>query len=92
MQPSAHKASVNSKRAKRQTANYFEVNSSDVDSPEDYDHMMTDIAFDGGDSELTMMMDFIIQLLKAKQQRNNKFFCFSFYGIEQLSQLISIYF
>ena len=57
MPPSAHKASekaLNSKRAKRQTANkpnYFEVNSSDVDSPEDYDHMMTDTAFDGGESE-----------------------------------------
>jgi hypothetical protein len=57
MPPSAHKASekaVNSKRAKRQTAtkpNYFEGNSSDVDSQEDYDPMMTDTVFEGGDSE-----------------------------------------
>lgn len=57
MPPSAHKASekaLNSKRAKRQTAtkpNYFEGNSSEIDSPEDYDPMMTDTAFDGGDSE-----------------------------------------
>ncbi|CAG8524940.1 11083_t:CDS:10 [Funneliformis mosseae] len=57
MPPSAHKASekaLNAKRAKRQTAtkpNYFEGNSSDIDSPEDYDPMMTDTAFDGGDPE-----------------------------------------
>ncbi|CAI2165496.1 1988_t:CDS:10 [Funneliformis geosporum] len=57
MPPSAHKASekaVNSKRAKRQTSskpNYFEGNSSDIDSQEDYDPMMNDTAYDGGDPE-----------------------------------------
>ncbi len=68
MSTSAHKAleKINSKRAKRQTVtkpNYFEVNPSDVDSPEDYDHMMTGTTLDSGDS------DFGVETMKRYDER-----------------------